>query len=253
VIGVALLVVAALTLVALAVRNPIALRLQTGSSYDRELEWSSALHQWWTSPFTGVGPDVILNLHTSPASFDHFAHNEYLQMLADGGIVGLALLGLSGVAVARATHRRDVASSYAAAGLVAFALAAGLDFDWHLPALALLGGWAAGMAGPGALQATGPPDAFVPVDGRLGVGGAVHEGAVTAERLILSVNVYSFGSDPAGPVEHPSAVEHLTAHTPGPLTARTISSVTAAGSSSGSMCPRPLSRTRRAPGIVDTI
>jgi O-antigen ligase len=159
VIGIALLVVAALALAGIALRNPISLRLQTGSSYDRNLEWSAAVHQWRSSPITGVGPDVLLNLHTSPPSFDRFAHNEYLQMLADAGIVGIALLGLSGLAVARATHRRDVATSCAAAALVAFALAAGLDFDWHLPALALFGGWAAGMAGPGVVRATGPPEA----------------------------------------------------------------------------------------------
>jgi hypothetical protein len=158
VIGIALLVVGVLALAGVALRNPISLRLQTGSSYDRGLEWSAALHQWRTSPVTGVGPDVILNLHTSPPSFDRFAHNEYLQTLADAGIVGIGLLGLSGLAVARATHRRDVASSSAAAALIAFALAAGLDFDWHLPAVALFGGWAAGLAGPGAVRATGPPE-----------------------------------------------------------------------------------------------
>jgi O-antigen ligase len=158
IVGLVLLVVAVLAVAGVALRTPISLRLQTGSSDDRSLEWSAAAHQWRTSPYTGVGPDVILNLHTPTPSFDRFAHNEYLQMLADAGIVGVSLLGLSAVTVARATRRRDVATSCAAAALVAFALAAGLDFDWHLPALALLGGWAAGMAGPSPLQATVPRD-----------------------------------------------------------------------------------------------
>jgi hypothetical protein len=158
IVGLVLLVVAVLAVAGVALRTPISLRLQTGSSDDRSLEWSAAAHQWRTSPYTGVGPDVILNLHTPTPSFDRFAHNEYLQMLADAGIVGVSLLGLSAVTVARATRRRDVATSCAAAALVAFALAAGLDFDWHLPALALLGGWAAGMAGPSPLRATVPPD-----------------------------------------------------------------------------------------------
>ncbi len=146
--GIALLAVALLGLAALALHTPISLRLQTGSSDDRSREWTAAVDQWRSAPFIGVGPDVLLHLDTSPPSYDRFAHNEYLQILADGGVVGIVLLGASGAAVAFATHRRNVATSCATAAVVAFAVAAALDFDWHLPALALVGGWAAGMAGP---------------------------------------------------------------------------------------------------------
>ena len=57
------------------------------------------------------------------------------------------LLVLTGVCVVRAVRREDIATSCATAALVAFAVAAALDFDWHLAALGLVGGWVAGLAG----------------------------------------------------------------------------------------------------------
>lgn len=144
--GVALLAVVAVALAGLALHTPISARVQTASSDDRGREWTAAIDQWRRAPVTGVGPDVLLQLDTSPPSYDQFAHNEYLQMLADGGVVGVVLLAASGVAVARSLHRRDVATSCATAAVVAFAVAGTLDFDWHLPALALIAGGAAGMA-----------------------------------------------------------------------------------------------------------
>ncbi len=68
-------------------------------------------------------------------------------MLADGGLIGAALLVLSGVCVVRAVRRVDVATSCAAAALLAFAVVGALDFDWHLASLGLVGGWVAGLAG----------------------------------------------------------------------------------------------------------
>jgi hypothetical protein len=55
-------------------------------------------------------------------------------------------LVVSGVCVVRAVRREDVATSCAAAALVAFAVVGSLDFDWHLAALGLVGGWVAGLA-----------------------------------------------------------------------------------------------------------
>jgi hypothetical protein len=93
-----------------------------------------------------VGPDRPLIFHAADGTLAHFVHNEYLQIAADSGMVGLALLGLAALAVMRTIRRVDVVSSCAAAAFVCWAVAGGLDFDWHLPVVGLLGGWCAGLA-----------------------------------------------------------------------------------------------------------
>jgi O-antigen ligase len=131
----------------LVLRVPIERRVALGSSEDRSHEWAAAFDQFRSSPLVGVGPDELLYFHAADGNYAHFSHNEYLQVLADGGLIGAALLVVSGVCVVRAVRREDVATSCAAAGLLAFAVAASLDFDWHLAALGLVGGWVAGLAG----------------------------------------------------------------------------------------------------------
>ncbi len=130
----------------LALRVPIERRVALGSSEDRGHEWSAAFDQWRSSPVVGVGPDQTLYFQAADGNFAHFSHNEYLQVLADGGLIGAALLVLTGVCVVRAVRRDDVATSCAAAALVAFAVVGALDFDWHLASLGLVGGWVAGLA-----------------------------------------------------------------------------------------------------------
>jgi O-antigen ligase len=130
----------------LVLRVPIERRVALGSSEDRGHEWTAALDQWRSSPVVGVGPDQLLYFHAADGNYAHFSHNEYLQVLADGGLVGAALLVLAGVCVVRAVRREDVATSCAAAALLAFAVVGALDFDWHLAALGLVGGWVAGLA-----------------------------------------------------------------------------------------------------------
>jgi O-antigen ligase len=132
----------------LVLRVPIERRTALGSSEDRRYEWVAAFDQWRSSPLVGVGPDQVLSFNAPDGDFAHFAHNEYLQILADGGLVGALLLVLCGACVARAVRRVDVATSCATGALLAFAVAGALDFDWHLAALGLVGGWVAGLAGP---------------------------------------------------------------------------------------------------------
>jgi hypothetical protein len=126
--------------------HEIGLRTLSPSDQDRSSEWSAALHQWASAPLIGVGPDRLLQFHAVDGSFAHFAHNEYLQIGADAGAIGAALLVLSGVAVVRVVRRTDLLSSCAAAALVCFAIAGAFDFDWHLSVVGLLGGWCAGLA-----------------------------------------------------------------------------------------------------------
>jgi O-antigen ligase len=93
-----------------------------------------------------VGPDQPLIFRAAGGSLAHFVHNEYLQIAADSGLVGLALLGFAALAVLRTIRRNDVLTSSAAAACMCLAIAGGLDFDWHLPVVGLLGGWCTGLA-----------------------------------------------------------------------------------------------------------
>jgi hypothetical protein len=79
-------------------------------------------------------------------TYAHFAHNEYLQVAADAGLIGLALLVLAGLSLVRAVRRVDLVTSCATAALVCWAVGGAFDFDWHLPFVGLLGGWVAGLA-----------------------------------------------------------------------------------------------------------
>jgi hypothetical protein len=144
---------------AVALHTPIERRVELASTSDRVAEWHAALDQWGSSFWTGVGPDVILRVHAREGTYAYFAHDEYLQVAAGAGVVGALLLLVTAGSVAAMTRRRDVLSSCAAGALVAFAVAAAFDFDWHLAALGLVGGWAAGLA-------TTTPDALVEPRGR---------------------------------------------------------------------------------------
>jgi hypothetical protein len=128
-------------------RVPIERRVALNSSEDRGHEWTAAFDQFRSSPVVGVGPDQLLYFHAADGDYAHFSHNEYLQILADGGLVGELLLVVVGICVIRAVRREDIATSCAAGALVAFAVVGTLDFDWHLAALGLVGGWVAGLAG----------------------------------------------------------------------------------------------------------
>jgi hypothetical protein len=140
------LVLGAVGLVAVLLYHEIGLRALAPSDQDRAVEWSTALHQWASAPIVGVGPDQPLIFHAADGSLAHFVHNEYLQVAADSGLVGLALLGIAAVAILRTIRRNDVLTSSAAAAGMCFAVAGGLDFDWHLPVVGLLGGWCTGLA-----------------------------------------------------------------------------------------------------------
>jgi O-antigen ligase len=118
----------------------------TIASPDRTAEARAALHLAADRPLTGVGPG---HAHLSWSRPDgavlhaRYAHNEYLQTLAELGVIGLVLLlGLLG-AVARTVRRaRPTAPSPevwagVAAGLAALAVHGLFDFGWHLPAIPL--------------------------------------------------------------------------------------------------------------------
>jgi O-antigen ligase len=132
--------------IAVLLHHEIGLRALAPSDQDRSAEWSSALHQWLSAPLAGVGPDRLLQLHASDGSSARFAHDEYLQIGADTGAVGLGLLACVALSLAETLRRSDLLSSCAVAAVVCWAVGGAVDFNWHLPVVGLVGGWCAGLA-----------------------------------------------------------------------------------------------------------
>lgn len=166
-IGGAAAAVALLAAAGFVLRVPIARRLNN----DRTPEWSAAVAQWRSSPVVGVGPDKPLLLDAATRTITSFAHNEYLQVTAGGGLLAAGLLVLVALSLASVVRRVDAGTSCAAAALVAFAVAGAFDFTWHLPALGLMAGWAAGLAGtPGPAPGRVPPTTPVPGQAENGLG-----------------------------------------------------------------------------------
>ena len=144
--AVAVVVVAAGVIVTL--HHEIGLRAFSPSDRDRAVEWSAAWHQFVSAVVVGVGPDRVLHFHAVDGTYAHFAHNEYLQIAADAGLIGLGLLAVAVVNLVRVTRRDSLMASCAVAGLFCLAVGGAFDFDWHLPVIGLLGGWVAGLGSP---------------------------------------------------------------------------------------------------------
>jgi O-Antigen ligase len=92
----------------------------------------------------------------------HYVHNEYVQVLAELGAIGLALLlvvlACLAVAVARGRGSAGSAELGAAvsAALLALAVHSGLDFLWHVPVIPLTGAALVGLSTrPPALEKRG--------------------------------------------------------------------------------------------------
>jgi O-antigen ligase len=120
-------------------------RLSTSTLDLRTSEWSAAYRVATAHPVIGGGPEKNLPLNNRGA-FAYFAHNEYLQIAAGGGVVALALLGLTGVAVIRMVDRRTWQAEAATAALLVFAVGGVFDFTWHAPALGMVAGWIAALS-----------------------------------------------------------------------------------------------------------
>lgn len=128
--------------VVLAAGAPIGRRLAN----DRSPGWAAAVQQWETAELLGVGPDKPLVLDAATRTVTPFAQSEVLQVLADTGILGELLLVAGGLGLASVLSRRDPIAACAAGATVAFAVAGAVDIVWHLPALALVAGSAAGLS-----------------------------------------------------------------------------------------------------------
>ena len=117
----------------------------SATSTDRNDEWRATLRLAGQRPIAGIGPGQF-SLHyrstAGPMVSDKYAHNEYLQLLAEEGAIGLILLagGIIGVLLGLVgqvrRHRSGAVGALAA--LVALLVHSSFDFLWHIPAVVLL-------------------------------------------------------------------------------------------------------------------
>jgi hypothetical protein len=116
------------------------------ASPDRTGALHAALRLVAQHPLTGTGPghaDLRWKGHDHGSQLFTYVHNEYLQVAAELGLVGLVLLAILLVAIARllwrarATGRSDATWAGVVAAAAAFAIHSGFDFVWHLPAIVL--------------------------------------------------------------------------------------------------------------------
>jgi hypothetical protein len=116
------------------------------ASPDRTGALQAALRLVTQHPLTGTGPGQAELRWKGTDHGTHlyaYVHNEYLQLAAELGLVGLALLAILLAATAwllwraRPTGRPGATWAGVVAATAAFALHSGFDFVWHLPAIVL--------------------------------------------------------------------------------------------------------------------
>jgi O-Antigen ligase len=118
------------------------------ASPDRTDALHAALRLVAQHPLTGTGSghaDLRWKEPDHGAQRFAYAHNEYLQITAELGLVGLALLAILLLAIARSLWRARPTSPGGprttwvgvVAAAMAFAVHSGFDFVWHLPAIVI--------------------------------------------------------------------------------------------------------------------
>jgi O-antigen ligase len=155
---------AAFGLVELASHSPRWSARLSLSSPSRTSVASAAWHTWSDHRLTGAGPGPIVFIWTTPGHqtlIDSYAHDEYLQLAAQEGVVGLIGLAALMVGVVAAVRRgwrsrplptlgrlddTLVMQAGALAGLAAFAVHSGFDFLWHVPVVPLIAAVTVGLA-----------------------------------------------------------------------------------------------------------
>ena len=137
--------------------------------------WRAALDDFRAHPVVGSGAGSFGRwwlAHRTTFYFVEDAHNLYVQTLAEGGVVGfallVALLGIPLIAAVRTRRHPLVAPAFGA--YVAFLVHAAVDWDWQMPAVTLLALFAAAV--PVAAARGGEPRAASGRGCRRGAGGA---------------------------------------------------------------------------------
>src|SRR5207248_3792153 len=113
-------------------------------SGSREIVWHHAWHDAQAHPLLGSGAGTYefwYLRHRTDGVKVRDAHSLYLEMLAELGPIGLALLlvALLTPLVAAVRARRRPMTAVAAGAYVAFLVHAGIDWDWEVTAVTLAG------------------------------------------------------------------------------------------------------------------
>jgi O-antigen ligase len=121
---------------------------------ERAASFHAAVEVFIHHPITGAGPSLptLSWASGSGSSVYRYAHNEYLQVLAElGAIGGLLLAALLFMIIRRlynARQRNGAVGAGALAATTTLAVHAGFDFVWHIPAIPLLAAALVGLASP---------------------------------------------------------------------------------------------------------
>ena len=143
------------------------------ASQDRVAVWRETLPLIAAYPATGCGLGAFESVFArfkrhAPSIVDNYAHNDYLQYLAEVGIfgfaLGLALVGGLLIAAARASSRHASAADRALAraslaSMAALLLHSTVDFNSYIPANAFAFAWIAALAAS-AMFSSRPVPAF---------------------------------------------------------------------------------------------
>lgn len=119
-------------------------RLASASANGRVQHWQVAIDTWRKNPWLGAGAGTyaLAWARDRPRAFSvQDAHSLYLEPLSELGVLGLALVVAALVLPVLALLRRRAEDralwSAALALILTWAIHAGIDWDWELPALTL--------------------------------------------------------------------------------------------------------------------
>jgi hypothetical protein len=142
-------------------------RLASLRSDGRVIASHTAMRMFFASPFLGTGLGSYGGIYPRMTGGNHvwyFAHNDYAQLLAETGVLGLGLIlvaaGLSAVSYRRFLSLHPpgdrLEGAVAWAGLAALAIHSAFDWNLHVPANAFLAVVQTGLA-----LATARPDGSI--------------------------------------------------------------------------------------------
>ena len=153
--SVAYAVIAIVLVVGWSQPEAVADRFEAGSDVSlstRVHAWRDAMHIAKDFPLAGTGLNTfdtaMIFYQSQPGGFWNHAHNDYVQLVAEGGVlvavpVALAIVLFAWIAAARLREDRANRQSLwlrigAVTGLVAIALQSSLDFSLQLPGNAVM-------------------------------------------------------------------------------------------------------------------
>lgn len=110
----------------------------TETASNRAQYWGVAVDAWISKPATGHGAGSFEGLWLKDRTIDekvHNAHSLWLETAAELGLAGLLMLGLLVTGAATAIRRGDPATAALSGAVVAWTLAASVDWQWQVPAV----------------------------------------------------------------------------------------------------------------------